>query len=63
MYIRVGNQIINVQNMTNVEITEVEDVPLLKIHFGGDWMVKLSGEEAEKFLEALPVYEPVLEEE
>lgn len=53
----------NAQNITNVEITEVDDVSLLKIHFGGDWMVKLSGEDAEKFLEALPVYEPVLEEE
>lgn len=63
MYIRIGNRIINAANITDVEITEVGGAELVKVNFGSDWMVKLSGEDAERFLESLPTYTPVREEE
>lgn len=61
MYIRIGNKIINAQNITDVEITEIEGEPLMKIHFVGDRLVKLSGEDVEAFLASLPTYTPVEE--
>jgi hypothetical protein len=63
MYIRIGDRIINAAVITDIEITELEGEPLLKIHFGSDRLVKLSGEEAEVFLGSLPTYSPVSEEE
>ncbi len=62
MYIRIGNRVVNAANITDVEIGEVDSMPLVKVHFVGDRMVKFSGEEAEAFLVALPTYSPVVEE-
>ncbi len=63
MYIRIGKRIINAANITDVEIGEVEGVLSLIIYLTGDRKVKLSGEDAERFLEALPTYTPVREGE
>lgn len=63
MYIRIGQRIINAANITDMEIGEVEGVLSLKIYLTGNRPVKLGGEDAEAFLEALPTYTPVREGE
>jgi hypothetical protein len=62
MYIRIGNRVVNAANITDVEIGEVDSMPLVKVHLVGDRMVKFSDDEAEAFLAALPTYSPVVEE-
>lgn len=59
MYIRIGNRIVNAANITDVEIGEVDGIPILKVHFVGERLVKFSDDEAEAFLTSLPTYTPV----
>ncbi len=63
MYIRIGKKIINAATITDLEIGELEGALLLKIYLSGNRIVKLGGEDAEAFLEALPVYTPVIDKD
>lgn len=67
MYIRVSERrIINAANITDVEdlpATDESEQRAVVVHLTGGRTITLSATEAEQFLVALPIYEPVLEEE
>lgn len=66
MYIKVGRRVINTAQITDTEEFPPEapgEEKALVIHMVGGRTIALGAEDAERFLEALPVYAPVEEGE
>lgn len=66
MYLRLGQRIVNAAAITHARIREEDGQTSVTISFvgdGGTRGLRLEGRDAKEFLEALPVYRPMAEEE
>lgn len=61
MYLKIGKRIINASRLVHAHILEDDGEVVLTMTGGEE--IRLQGEDAKKFLVALPTYEPVTEEE